>query len=58
MTRGKWRPRLQDYAKNASEEAVKDTTGKAFRLLGNSAVPAVQVVKASLDELVSLKVCI
>ena len=58
LKRGKWRPKLLDYAKNASADEVKATTKKAFGLLGNDAVPTVQQVKDSLDELISLKVCI
>lgn len=55
LTRGKWRPKLLDYAKNASEEEVKAATKKAFGSVRNDAVPAVQQVKESLDELTTLK---
>lgn len=34
LTRGKWRPKLLDYAKQHTERVVKDTSGAAFKLAG------------------------
>lgn len=36
LTRGKWRPKLLDYAKHASEEEVVAATKKAFACLSRS----------------------
>ncbi|KAL0052823.1 hypothetical protein WJX82_008343 [Trebouxia sp. C0006] len=55
LTRGKWRPKLLDYAKHASEEEVVSTTKKAFACLGSAEAPALQEVGEALKELTSLK---
>jgi len=56
LTRGKWRPKLLDYAKHASEEEVVGTTKKAFACLGSAEAPALQEVEEALKELINLKV--
>ncbi|KAL0052410.1 hypothetical protein WJX82_001676 [Trebouxia sp. C0006] len=56
LTRGKWKPKLLDYAKHASEEEVVGTTKKAFACLGSAEAPALQKVEEALKELISLKV--
>ena len=56
LTRGKWRPKLLDYAKHASEEEVLVTTKKAFACLGSAEAPALQEVEEALKELIGLKV--
>ena len=53
--RGKWRPKLLDYAKNASEKAVVAATTTAFGKLKTSACPAMQDVGQALKELTNLK---
>jgi len=55
LTRGKWRPKLLDYAKHASEEEVVGTTKKAFACLGSAEAPALQKVEEALKELISRK---
>ncbi|KAA6425292.1 MAG: hypothetical protein FRX49_04786 [Trebouxia sp. A1-2] len=55
LTRGKWRPKLLDYAKHASEEEVLVTTKKAFACLGSAEAPALQEVEEALKELIGLK---
>jgi len=55
LTRGKWRPKLLDYAKHASEEEVVGTTKKAFACLGSAETPALPEVEEALKELISLK---
>ncbi|DBB09955.1 TPA: hypothetical protein ACH3X3_001552 [Trebouxia sp. C0006] len=55
LTRGKWKPKLLDYAKHASEEEVVGTTKKAFACLGSAEAPALQKVEEALKELISLK---
>ena len=56
LTRGKWRPKLLDYAKHASEEEVVAATKKAFACLGSAEAPALQEVEEALKELIGLKV--
>ena len=55
LTRGKWRPKLLQYAKDASDEAVTATTKKVFASLRTAAEPAMQHVEEALKELTSLK---
>ena len=55
LTRGKWRPRLLGYAKNASEEAVSDATKLAYTLLETTECPDMQHVQQALKALTSLK---
>lgn len=56
LTRGKWRPKLLDYAKDALEQSVVDATRKAYASLGTAASPHMQHVEEALEELTSLKV--
>ncbi len=56
LTRGKWRPKLLDYAKHASEEEVVGTTKMAFACLSSAETPELQEVEEALKELISLKV--
>jgi len=56
LTRGKWRPNLLKYAKDASEEAVVAATKKAFACLGTAASPDMAHVEEALKELTTLKV--
>lgn len=55
LIRGKWRPRLLDYAKHASDEAVVAATNAAFASLKTSQIPEMQDVRKALKELTSLK---
>ena len=61
LTRGKWRPRLLDFAKSLDEKAIESTSSKAFETLdcskckdGNMAVP-LDAVKEALQVLCELK---
>lgn len=56
LTRGKWRPKLLDYAKDASEQSVLDATKNAFASLKTAATPSLQHIEEALQELTSLKV--
>ena len=56
LSRGKWRPKLLDYAKDASEQSVVDATKSAFAGLKTAATPSLQHVEEALKELTSLKV--
>lgn len=56
LTRGKWRPKLLDYAKDALEQSVVDATKSAYASLRTSASPELQHVEEALKELTSLKV--
>ena len=56
LTRGKWRPKLLDYAKMAPEDTVMLVTRQAFDFLETHAVPTLQQVEVALDKLTTLKV--
>lgn len=56
LTRGKWRPKLLDYAKDALEQSVVDATRNAYASLGTAASPNMLHVEEALEELTSLKV--
>ena len=56
LTRGKWRPNLLDYAKDAMEQAVVDATQKAYASLKTAAPPDMHQVEEALKELTTLKV--
>jgi hypothetical protein len=58
LTRGKWRPKLLDYAKSHSAGVVKDATVKAFNLVPSSPAtsPAPEKVKEAIQVLSELKV--
>lgn len=56
LTRGKWRPRLLDYAKQASPIVVEDTTGQALQALrGAGGLPSQSHIRKALDILTKLK---
>lgn len=56
LNRGKWRPKLLDYAKDASEQSILDATKSAFASLQTAATPSLQHVEEALKGLTSLKV--
>lgn len=47
LTRGKWRPRLLDFAKTCENEAIEDASKKAFEVLDQS-------IKTSKDNMSSI----
>eukprot|EP00742_Colponemidia_sp_Colp-10_P009485 GILJ01010346.1.p1 GENE.GILJ01010346.1~~GILJ01010346.1.p1 ORF type:complete len:313 (+),score=38.21 GILJ01010346.1:122-940(+) len=49
LTRGQWRPRLQQFADQLSEEVVKEASQNAFRLLSSSNM------KEAIEAMASLK---
>ena len=55
LTRGKWRPKLLDYAKAHYEEAVKSATGAAFKSI-RDAGSSEEGLKAAMSALTALKV--
>ena len=56
LKRGKWRPKLLESAKTASERTVVLVTREAFEILGNNDIPSLQQVEDAVDKLVTLKV--
>lgn len=56
LTRGKWRPRLLDFAKNADEQQVIDASSRAFTTLRNSVdIIEENQLKEALNHLIELK---
>jgi hypothetical protein len=59
LTRGKWRPRLLDYAKSAEEGKVSDSSLRCFAILSkhqkNNEDCTVDTLKASMDAIMQLK---
>ena len=55
LTRGTWRPRLLDYAKNAPEGSVVAATKSAYTVLKRPEDPALQDVQNAIKELTCLK---
>lgn len=58
LTRGKWRPRLLDFAKSHSDSTVKDVTLRAFNLVPPAVdvIPSQTKVKEAIEALSQLKV--
>lgn len=58
LLRGKWRPKLLDYAKSADSDAVTAATKSAFAVLGSyqEQEPTLQNAEQALKELIKLKV--
>ncbi len=55
LTRGKWRPKLLDYAKAHSEDAVRDATSTAFESM-REAEGSELGLKEGMSALTELKV--
>ena len=55
LTRGTWRPRLLDYAKNTQQESVIAATRSAYAILKTAEIPILQDVQLAIKELISLK---
>ena len=55
LTRGKWRPKLLDYAKAHSEEAVREATCLAFESM-DEAAESTKGLKEAMSALTELKV--
>ena len=55
LTRGKWRPKLLDYAKAHSEATIVEATSAAFKSM-SSANDGNEDLKAAMSALTELKV--
>ena len=55
LTRGKWRPKLLDYAKAHSEDTVREATASAFRSM-KDAPEGSEGLEEAMSALTALKV--
>ncbi|GAX75059.1 hypothetical protein CEUSTIGMA_g2503.t1 [Chlamydomonas eustigma] len=55
LARGKWRPRLLDYAKQQEEAVLKDVTELAFKSLLGDGVTSIAAIREAVSQLTQLK---
>lgn len=55
LARGKWRPKLLDYAKQQEDAVVKDVTEVAFKILSGGSIDTLASIKGAISQLTQLK---